>query len=150
MAVVFLLAFVAFLSYMLSGETRGTDQSIVARVTRFIPLHSVKIVIVVWQILTQVRRTADGLKPILLGVINKTGFGYFTQDFFYADDTLMLCVPIRKNYISVVASSIELGGYSRELKCNRSYWTFSPRASHKRSPVPHHNYSGLLICVTYR
>ena len=56
MAVVFLLAFVAFLSYMLSGETRGTDQSIVARVTRFIPLHSVKIVIVVWQILTQVRQ----------------------------------------------------------------------------------------------
>ena len=56
MIIVFLLAFVAFLSYMLSGETRGADQSIVARVTRFIPLHSVKIVIVVWQILTQVRQ----------------------------------------------------------------------------------------------
>ena len=58
MGVVFVLAFAAFLSYMLSGETRGAGQSIVARVTRFFPLQSVKIVIVVWQILTQVRCTA--------------------------------------------------------------------------------------------
>ena len=58
MAAVFLLAFVAFLSYMLSGEMEGVDQGIAARVTRFIPVQSVKIVIVVWQILTQVSRTA--------------------------------------------------------------------------------------------
>ena len=58
MVVVFLLASVAFLSYMLSGEMEGVNQGIAARVTRFIPLQSVKIVIVVWQILTQVSRTA--------------------------------------------------------------------------------------------
>lgn len=53
----FLLAFIALLSYMLSGKRRETDRGIVAHVTWFIPLHSVKIVIVVWQILTQVRTT---------------------------------------------------------------------------------------------
>ena len=54
MGVVFLLVFVAFLSYMLSGKMEGVDKGIVARITCFIPLQSVKIVIVVWQILTQV------------------------------------------------------------------------------------------------
>ena len=57
MAFVFLLASVAFLYYyMLSLETEGADRGIVARLRRFIPLQFVKIVIVVWQILTQVRR----------------------------------------------------------------------------------------------
>ena len=63
MAVVFLLASVAFLSYMLSGEMEGVNQGIVARVMRFIPLQSVKIVIVIWQILTQVSRTATLFRP---------------------------------------------------------------------------------------
>ena len=54
MAIVFLLACAAFLSYMISGKMENTDHGIVARVSRFIPLQSVKIVIVVWQILTQV------------------------------------------------------------------------------------------------
>ena len=46
-AVVLALAFVAFLSYMLSGKREDDDRGIVARLTRFIPLHSVTIVIVV-------------------------------------------------------------------------------------------------------
>ena len=66
MAAVFLLAFVAFLSYMLSGEMEGVDQGIVARVTRFIPLQSVKIVIVVWQILTQVSRPHRNIVAVRL------------------------------------------------------------------------------------
>ena len=39
---------------MLSGKGEDTDKGIVARVTRYIPLQSVKVVIVVWQIVTQV------------------------------------------------------------------------------------------------
>ena len=49
------MAVIAFFSYMLSGKSEDADKGIVVRVTRFIPLQSVKIVIVVWQILTQVR-----------------------------------------------------------------------------------------------
>ena len=47
---------VAILNYMLSGQERGTDRGIVSRISRFIPLHSLKIIVVVWQILTQVGR----------------------------------------------------------------------------------------------
>lgn len=54
MAVAFLVVFVAFLSYMLSGKSETVDNGIVALVSRFVPLQSVKVVIVVWQILTQV------------------------------------------------------------------------------------------------
>lgn len=59
-AVVFLVALVlavAVVSYVLSGESGGRMSGVVARVTQFIPLQSVKIVIVAWQILTQVRAT---------------------------------------------------------------------------------------------
>lgn len=54
MAVAFLVVFFAFLSYMLSGKSETVDNGIVALVSRFVPLQSVKVVIVVWQILTQV------------------------------------------------------------------------------------------------
>lgn len=50
--------FAVFLSYMLSGETENRDRRIVARVTRYFPLQSIKIIIVVWQILTQVGKRA--------------------------------------------------------------------------------------------
>ena len=62
MGILLLFAIVAFLPYMLSGEMEGADKSIVARVTRFIPLQSVKIVIVVWQILTQVSNVTTVLR----------------------------------------------------------------------------------------
>lgn len=55
LGVAILAGFVGFLTYMLSGQEQDTDQGIVARLARYIPLHSLKIVIVVWQILTQVR-----------------------------------------------------------------------------------------------
>ena len=95
MAVVFFLASIAFLSYMLSGEIEGTDQGIVARVTRFIPLQSVKIVIVVWQILTQVSRTAtvfrrgrlqkstSNKKPVWTGYARKSVHVYSPKTVFY-------------------------------------------------------------------
>lgn len=53
-AIVFLFVVVSFISYLLSAESEDDDRGILARVTRFVPLSSVKIVIVVWQIITQV------------------------------------------------------------------------------------------------
>lgn len=51
-------------SYLIFGERQGATRGIVSRVKRCIPLQTVKIVIVVWQILTQVRfpnyHTLDG------------------------------------------------------------------------------------------
>lgn len=46
--------FVVFLTYILSGQEQDADRGIVVRLARYIPLNSLKIVIVVWQILTQV------------------------------------------------------------------------------------------------
>jgi len=54
LVVVIFVGSAAFLTYILSGEEQNADRGIVARLLRFIPLHSLKIVIVVWQILTQV------------------------------------------------------------------------------------------------
>lgn len=56
MATIVLLAFAAFFSYLFSEEMEGVDQGIAACVTRFIPLQSIKIIIVMWQILTRVSR----------------------------------------------------------------------------------------------
>ena len=50
-----LLIAVAVMSYLMSGQGRGKGLGIVERVARYIPLQSVKIVIVAWQILSQVR-----------------------------------------------------------------------------------------------
>lgn len=41
--------------YVVSGEVGDKGDRFVARLKRYIPLQSVKIVIVAWQILTQVR-----------------------------------------------------------------------------------------------
>lgn len=46
---------VAVVSYVMSGESGGKGRGLVERVARYVPLQSVKIVIVSWQILTQVR-----------------------------------------------------------------------------------------------
>lgn len=57
MAVVCVLAMLAtitFVAFMVSTEVKHLDQGIPARVVRLIPLQSVKITIVVWQIITQV------------------------------------------------------------------------------------------------
>ena len=59
---------VAVIFHLLSGEEGSTGRGLVDRVTRFIPLYPVKIIIVSWQILTQVWYTAAhfliGLKRI--------------------------------------------------------------------------------------
>lgn len=52
------VVFTILVSYLLSGETTDEDRGIAARVARYIPLQSIKIVFVAWQILTQVRREA--------------------------------------------------------------------------------------------
>ena len=46
---------IVIVSHLLSGEMVGSGRGIVDRLTRRVPMHSVKIVIIVWQILTQVR-----------------------------------------------------------------------------------------------
>lgn len=56
-----ILATVAVVSYVMSGERGGDGRGLVERVARYIPLQSVKIVIVSWQILTQVRAMGDRL-----------------------------------------------------------------------------------------
>lgn len=48
-------AAVAVASYVMSGERPGKRRGVVERVARFVPLQSIKIVVVSWQILTQVR-----------------------------------------------------------------------------------------------
>ncbi len=45
----------AAVSYLLSGESGARRRGVVERVGRYIPLQSLKILIVAWQILTQVR-----------------------------------------------------------------------------------------------
>ena len=54
LALLGLMVAVAVVSYTTTGEGNGRGRGLVARVARYIPLQSVKIVIVVWQILTQV------------------------------------------------------------------------------------------------
>lgn len=49
---------VAVLFHLLSEAEGGTGRGLVDRVTRFIPLYPIKIIIVSWQILTQVRYVA--------------------------------------------------------------------------------------------
>ena len=66
-----LLVAVAVVSYLMSGETGlGAGQGVVERVTRYVPLQSAKIVIVSWQILTQVS-----------GIVHEFGL---TRRFVYA------------------------------------------------------------------
>lgn len=55
LAVAALIAAIAVVSYATSGEGNGKGGGLVERVARYIPLQSVKIVLVAWQILTQVR-----------------------------------------------------------------------------------------------
>lgn len=55
LAVVGIFAAVVVVSYVTSGERDGSGQGVVERVARYIPLQSVKIVVVAWQIVTQVR-----------------------------------------------------------------------------------------------
>ena len=54
--VVVCMAFgVTIIQYLLSGEAEGMGRGLVDRLTRSIPLQAVKITVVSWQILTQVR-----------------------------------------------------------------------------------------------
>lgn len=50
-----ILAVVAFLYYLVSTEMEGDEQGLLAGLMKRIPLQSFKIIIVTWQILTQVR-----------------------------------------------------------------------------------------------
>ena len=63
LAVAALLVAAVVVSYVTSGERRVKGQGMVERVGRYVPLQSLKIVIVAWQILTQV-----GTIRLLLGV----------------------------------------------------------------------------------
>ena len=54
-AVIAVIAFALFFAYMVSGKADGSVRGIAGWVVRHVPLQSVKIIIVAWQILTQVR-----------------------------------------------------------------------------------------------
>ncbi|CAM9774589.1 unnamed protein product [Ectocarpus sp. 6 AP-2014] len=58
-----LVALVAVVSYVTSGEEDGKGRGIVERVGRYIPLQSVKIVVVAWQIMTQFTNVANVTYP---------------------------------------------------------------------------------------
>ena len=63
LVVAVVIAAVSMISYVMSGEAGlGAGQGVIDCLTRYIPLQSVKIVIVAWQILTQVSRWWLSLK----------------------------------------------------------------------------------------
>ena len=49
-----LIVTAAVFSYLVSGKTGGMRRGVIERLGRYIPLQSVKILVVAWQILTQV------------------------------------------------------------------------------------------------
>ncbi len=55
LAVLVLVTAAGVISYVMSGETEVGGRGVVARLRRYIPLQSVKIIVVAWQILSQVR-----------------------------------------------------------------------------------------------
>ena len=55
LAVVVPFIVVAVVLHLVSGNTDATEQGMVGRWQRVVPLQSIKIIIVAWQILTQVR-----------------------------------------------------------------------------------------------
>eukprot|EP00752_Nemacystus_decipiens_P007555 g6749.t1 len=63
LAVVAFFAVVAVVSYATTGEGNGKGRGLVERVARYVPLQSVKIVIVAWQILTQFTSLASVTYP---------------------------------------------------------------------------------------
>eukprot|EP00752_Nemacystus_decipiens_P013054 g11547.t1 len=63
LAIVALIVAAAVVSYATTGEGDGRGQGLVERVARYIPLQSVKIVIVAWQILTQFTALAGVTYP---------------------------------------------------------------------------------------
>eukprot|EP00903_Cladosiphon_okamuranus_P013951 g12975.t1 len=65
LAVVALVVAVAVLAYAMSGKARAGRRGMVERLGRYIPLQSVKIVIVAWQILTQFTSVANITYPLV-------------------------------------------------------------------------------------
>ena len=54
--IVLIIAFgFAISSYLVSAQVGDAGRGIVDRVTRWVPMQSIKIIVVAWQILTQVR-----------------------------------------------------------------------------------------------
>lgn len=59
LAVVALVVTAGTISYVMSGETEVSGSGVVERLRRYIPLQSLKIIVVAWQILTQVNFIVD-------------------------------------------------------------------------------------------
>lgn len=55
LAAIALVAVVFLVSYIVSGKLEGARRGFVNRIRQYVPFQSIKIVIVSWQILTQVR-----------------------------------------------------------------------------------------------
>lgn len=60
LSLVALAVAVAVVVYVMSGEARSEETGVIGCLARYIPLQSIKIVVVVWQILTQVRMAGVG------------------------------------------------------------------------------------------
>lgn len=58
------VALVVLTSHLISGENEGRAGGIVGHLTRYIPHQSLKIVIVAWQILTQVGGGSNTVRDI--------------------------------------------------------------------------------------
>ncbi|CAN0440774.1 unnamed protein product, partial [Ascophyllum nodosum] len=61
---VLIIAFgLTIFSYLVSAEVGGAGRGIVDRVTRWVPMQSIKIIVVAWQILTQFVSVANVTFP---------------------------------------------------------------------------------------
>lgn len=71
-----LFAIIALFVHLVSGEKDGARQGLVDLVTKRLPLQSIKIIVVVWQILTQVKdiRCTESFKVVELKT-SKSGRG---------------------------------------------------------------------------
>lgn len=58
LAVVVPFIVIAVVLHLVSGSTDTTEQGMLGRLQRVVPLQSIKIIIVAWQILTQVKVTS--------------------------------------------------------------------------------------------
>ena len=60
LALVLVAAMITAVSYLLSPELgHGTNGACIGQLVGYLPLYSIKVVIVVWQIVTQVRSVAE-------------------------------------------------------------------------------------------
>ena len=77
-ALVSLVAMISMATYLLSAELeRGAAKAFVERLLRRIPVQSVKVVIIAWQIVTQVRLSKNVYRRTVMSGINNNHWYVF-------------------------------------------------------------------------